>query len=881
MKDDFLKLNDIVEKATNGTISLPTVQRGFVWKPHQIENLWDSLLRGYPIGSFVLSNKQSSEKGEFELLDGQQRASAICLGFYTPLVKKGDDGEFINKIFKTSYQNIIVYIDLLKPDQNTDNRKYLFRVITKSHPWGYRRQDNHKTLESRNISKAMSYYKISNYDYLRKPLKEFWPFDSYEPIPLGLFIHATSIEDLKISIRNWKKELDINNEEQLQVLGKRDEENISFYSLEEIYEAVKKMLKKQKIPLLFLNLSEIYDEETTVTKIPSNKNEENVSLDVEIANKVVAEPGKANIEDRNVDEIENLFIRLNSGGTNLLGEELNYSILKSHIKASLQEKIEDACKGLFNPARFITIAFRLFNNIPEQKNALEYDTIGLKIKPKQFQRFMKESKKDDFIKFIEQFIDSSTLRRTQEILLYSPTNTIGLPVFIVSSLASRAPEIMFMLLYRIHIKKDIITPDVKVTVLGIITLFTWLGQAKKQRDHSKLLKNIWPGVKNLPEKLFWSKYTVQRGMLEDYNGNDILTEFPSLNKLKKLVAPQLNITTLTWAKFYETEFGDFINTMFYNKDLILYAQRTSLSEWFHEIEQFDLDDTNRAFDWDHIVPSSYIENKKNVNQALRDWHYSNGNLRAWQYSLNRADHDDAPSDKLNPKGQENLVWWSNCLKKKYGTENDLRDDLIKLSFCEKDWLTLNNDIRLNIKDNNVAKRIIYCILNRNVNLCIEWYEHLEINKLIASSPNVKDIKGLFESVINRTMWTGIKDSEDKDRYVYTLPIGENDLYLYLSFIINNNTLKEGEVYFRVYQENNQNELGKIKIPTEKSERYYNDYNYIASQFTLISFSGNSIIELFEEFKVWLEEFPENKIKNLALKKFNNSIKKNPGAKYLV
>ena len=235
----------------------------------------------------------------------------------------------------------------------------------------------------------------------------------------------------------------------------------------------------------------------------------------------------------------------------------------------------------------------------------------------------------------------------------------------------------------------------------------------------------------------------------------------------------------------------------------------------------------------------------------------------------------------NPTGQENLAWWSNCLKKKYVTEKDLRDDLIKFSFCDKEWLTLNKDIKVNIKDNNVAKRIIYCILNRNVNLCVEWYECLEINKLITTIPNVKDIKGLFESVINKTMWTGIKDSEDRDRHVYTLPIGENDLYLYFSFNINNNTLKEREVYFRVYQDNNQNDLSKIKIPPEKSGSYYYDYDHIASQFTLISFSGNSIIDLFEKFKIWLEEFPENKIKNLVIKKFNNSIKKNPGAKYLL
>lgn len=35
-------------------ISIPIIQRGFVWKPEQIAGLWDSLLRGFPIGSFMV-----------------------------------------------------------------------------------------------------------------------------------------------------------------------------------------------------------------------------------------------------------------------------------------------------------------------------------------------------------------------------------------------------------------------------------------------------------------------------------------------------------------------------------------------------------------------------------------------------------------------------------------------------------------------------------------------------------------------------------------------------------------------------------------------------------------------------------------------------------
>ena len=121
------------ERGQKRQVILPSVQRGFVWKSNQIENLWDSLLRGFPIGAFVLSKKTNSGKngGLFDLLDGQQRASAICLGFET-------------KAFNTSSKDKIkIFIDLTEPEEE-DKRKFMFRVITKSHPWGYQKKDNTK-----------------------------------------------------------------------------------------------------------------------------------------------------------------------------------------------------------------------------------------------------------------------------------------------------------------------------------------------------------------------------------------------------------------------------------------------------------------------------------------------------------------------------------------------------------------------------------------------------------------------------------------------------------------------------------------------------------------------------------------------------------------
>lgn len=75
------------------------------------------------------------------------------------------------------------------------------------------------------------------------------------------------------------------------------------------------------------------------------------------------------VEDRTLSDTENLFIRMNSAETQLGGEELNYSILKSNINKTLQKKIESACQGFIRPARFITISYRLFQSIQKSQDS--------------------------------------------------------------------------------------------------------------------------------------------------------------------------------------------------------------------------------------------------------------------------------------------------------------------------------------------------------------------------------------------------------------------------------------------------------------------------------------------------------------------------------
>ena len=61
MKYQSSTIGDAVSRI-NTDVFLPAIQREFVWKPEQIVRLFDSLLRGYPISTFLF----------WELAEGNQ-----------------------------------------------------------------------------------------------------------------------------------------------------------------------------------------------------------------------------------------------------------------------------------------------------------------------------------------------------------------------------------------------------------------------------------------------------------------------------------------------------------------------------------------------------------------------------------------------------------------------------------------------------------------------------------------------------------------------------------------------------------------------------------------------------------------------------------------
>lgn len=123
----------------NHDVFIPAIQRPYVWEPEQIVKLFDSLMRGYPINSFLFWELQPENFGDWDVyqfvrrflqgtihndeaqpgtdrpavlvLDGQQRLTSLLIGLmgsYTIRLKKA------RKATESSWFEDALYLDLLQ-----------------------------------------------------------------------------------------------------------------------------------------------------------------------------------------------------------------------------------------------------------------------------------------------------------------------------------------------------------------------------------------------------------------------------------------------------------------------------------------------------------------------------------------------------------------------------------------------------------------------------------------------------------------------------------------------------------------------------------------------------------------------------------------------
>lgn len=121
-KPDSKKYADLISEIQKGIIKIPKFQRDFVWSIDKTAKLLDSILKGYPIGTFILW--QTDERindikniGNMEIpaapdgakvqyvLDGQQRITSLYAAYMGAMIQKVGEKKI------TDYSDIVVNLD--------------------------------------------------------------------------------------------------------------------------------------------------------------------------------------------------------------------------------------------------------------------------------------------------------------------------------------------------------------------------------------------------------------------------------------------------------------------------------------------------------------------------------------------------------------------------------------------------------------------------------------------------------------------------------------------------------------------------------------------------------------------------------------------------
>ncbi len=178
MSYDQYSIKEMVERIGRHEVYLPAIQRKFVWDCDQIENLFDSIMRGYPIGTFLFWFVRGEGKNDYTfykfiqgyherdrcrnevapkpelkdevigVLDGQQRLGSMYIAlqgtyqYKKPWARWENDGAFPTRKLN---------LNLLKPDMARDEDNFLYEFKFLPEKEAKRVDENHLWFSVRDV----------------------------------------------------------------------------------------------------------------------------------------------------------------------------------------------------------------------------------------------------------------------------------------------------------------------------------------------------------------------------------------------------------------------------------------------------------------------------------------------------------------------------------------------------------------------------------------------------------------------------------------------------------------------------------------------------------------------------------------------------------
>lgn len=552
-------------------LAIPPIQRGFVWKPKQLQDLWDSLLRGMPIGSILLKASvegdqikasvegdqnagltadhgtiKSASKSGFQLMDGQQRTLAMLLGF--PSQNKAQHK---------------LWIDFSEDGRN--GSQFQFRVSTVAQPFGFSVDGERLSLDER--QKARISWENNNEVKKKKTNKDIFNDVTTRPwkASANKQEYLFEVKDLWQLLEEADWAITIKNK-----INKEDVE-------EEILVA--------RIKAFGIALAGLQKQWLALIKIPEIKKQEPLL-------------------DPSHDYLTMLFDRISSNGTRLTPDELLFSMIKQSWPEAhnIVYALHKTVGSLMKPTDFVMTAFRLatlqsdkIKSDPEL-NAKTFhrhlvDLLGTEDTPKILREMMGENGY-----LVEAF------NKLIKIIKFSDDNNHGIPSALFPYMNESMLQVILYWLIRQE-NSDAIYESRDEIVRFVLFWFVCSKDAKSSYEASKVAIKI---ISSNSGHLFPGELLYQALTSKDDDKRSLFYALIAPAE-REIIRDQFRDQNKRSTYYFGERNADLYNNFTSRIGLLLWFQRRWVEQEYPATDFNPMagqDADNVPYDYDHLVPQS-------------------------------------------------------------------------------------------------------------------------------------------------------------------------------------------------------------------------------------------------------------------------------------
>lgn len=625
---------------------LPPIQRGFVWKPKQIVDLWDSLFRGMPIGSLMVSklsdgqeaNDLSTKKTErvtdsaMGLLDGQQRTLAMLIGWPS----------------STPNQHCL-WIDL--GEKGHAGSPFELRLTTQAQPFGFQRitqgrLSRHERKEARKI-----YDNLHSSSELIPDYELFTRYSNTDQHPRPW--KAGNKPDLFIQLKDaWSIFKDTQHNEL------------------EFSKALKAHLKNTPENAL---LSKLYKAFTRI---------ELLEVPLILIPEHISTPEIEATQEDAPNSLILLFERIGRNGASLTAEDLLFSMIKQQWPKAQdlvnQRHGQTSATAFMGATDYVMTAFRL---------AAAETKIADNPRPNvnDFHRHLgtllgQEGETDRPLRnYLEQSSLTSAFEKLYDAILYKGGEDIGLPLLMMPHLSRGLIQVLLRWILINH-NSDISNTNREKIIA--FSLFWYLHVSYEDKSSKKAFEII-----NASEKESFPAEKIYQALTDsESNQTELAIPLMSPNELQEVLDQEIGAILRGHDAIFKFDQSSktYIATIkqrelykrfcWSRKPVLLWLQRVYVDKKFGEesIAKFAglTDEDCVPYDYDHLCPQNHwgahwtnitkIPNDggKVMSSFKNDRHTVGnciGNLHVLESSLNRSFGDDSLESKLK-SGLEDEQW---------------------------------------------------------------------------------------------------------------------------------------------------------------------------------------------------------------------------------